>query len=65
MRDLDEGPHRKCHWCGKLHPERRMLNYNDHFYCCLQCKLKQEETDDDSLYRLVRPTVVPFRGNGK
>ncbi len=62
MRDLDEGPHRKCFWCGKMQPEARTLQYNDHHFCGIICKIKQEETDDDTLYRLVRPTVVPFRG---
>lgn len=51
----DEGAHRKCHWCQKLEHQKRMLNYNDHYFCSIQCKLKQEECDDDTLYRLVRP----------
>lgn len=49
MRDLDEGPHRKCHTCGKLQPEPRCLNYNDHWFCGLICKKKQKEKDDANL----------------
>ena len=65
MRDLDEAPHRNCFWCGKMAPHARMLNFNDHHFCGITCKMKQEESDDDALYRAVRPAVIPFRGNGK
>lgn len=49
MRDLDEGPHRKCHQCGKLQPEARCLDYNDHWYCGLNCKRKRKEKENEDL----------------
>ena len=48
--------HRKCAWCKKLQPQKTMLDYNDKYFCCIQCKLKQEEMEDDALYRHIRPS---------
>lgn len=58
------GAHRRCNWCKKLELQKKMLDYNDNFYCCLACKIKQEESDDDSLYRMLRP-VLGKHGGGK
>ena len=51
----DFGAHRKCALCGKIEHQKKMLNYNDRFFCSIQCKVKQERYDDDSLYRHLRP----------
>lgn len=60
MSELDFGAHRKCAWCGKIQPEKRCLEYNDKFFCCIQCKIKQEELEDDSLYTRVTGNVLRF-----
>lgn len=60
MSDLDFGPHVKCHWCKKMIPHRRALQYNDKQFCGITCKIKQEEMEDDALYHRVRG-VVPYR----
>ena len=60
--DLDFGPHRRCYTCGTLQPEPRCIEYNDHWFCGLQCKLKQEKKDDEALTRLdTAADVVPLR----
>jgi len=54
-KEEDYQAHRKCAWCQQLEYQKRMLNYNDKWFCCIQCKLKQEEMENDSLYRHLRP----------
>lgn len=61
MNDLDFGPHRTCNICKKSFPQKRMLEYNDKWYCGISHKLKQEEIDDDTLYRRVTGNTVPYR----
>lgn len=51
MTDLDFRDHRKCHVCGVLMPEKRMLNYNDRWYCGIIHKLQQEKCDEEALRR--------------
>lgn len=38
-----------CHACGTIEHEDLMLEYNDHFFCGINCKLKQERKDDETL----------------
>ena len=54
MSELDYGAHRKCYWCDKLQPEKRMLHYDNRWYCgiqhyLLQLNLKPERSEDDSV----------------
>jgi hypothetical protein len=59
MSDLDFGPHHKCHTCGKMQPHRRCIEYNDHWFCGITCKLTQERKDNENLRR--PPSRVPYR----
>ena len=34
--ELDYGAHRTCAWCGKLHPQKRMLHYDQKWFCSIQ-----------------------------
>lgn len=49
----------RCHTCGTNEFEDNMLEYNDHFFCGIRCKLIQERKDDENL--ATRPTVVHLR----
>lgn len=49
MNELDFGPHERCCTCGKLQPHRRCIEYNDKWFCCIQCKLKEKEREDEAL----------------
>ena len=44
-----------CHTCGDIEFEDKMLEYNDHWFCGILCKLKQKEKDDENLNRNYRP----------
>ena len=57
---LDLGEYHPCTWCGKRHPQKRMLWYDDKWYCSIQhyllsLNIAQEEVngiapvDDPSL----------------
>ena len=50
---------RRCKTCGELEFEDKMLDYNDHWFCSIFCKLKKEKQDDENLSR--RSTVVPLK----
>lgn len=50
--DLDDAKPVRCFICGKEQSERRSIEYNDHWFCGLTCKLKQERKDDENLTRL-------------
>jgi hypothetical protein len=39
----------RCYTCGNNEFEDKMLEYNDHMYCSLVCKLKQERKDDEKI----------------
>ena len=49
---------RECYQCGEHEFEDKMLNYNDHYYCSLNCRLKKEREDDKNL--AYRSNVVRF-----
>jgi len=38
-----------CHVCGDIEFEDNMLEYNDHFFCGINCKITQERKDDEKL----------------
>ena len=38
-----------CHTCGEIEFEDKMLEYNDHFFCGIRCKLTQERKEDAKL----------------
>lgn len=48
-----------CRTCSKVQAEAVMLEYNDQWFCSLNCRLKQERKDDDAL-RNPRPRVVRY-----
>lgn len=51
-----------CYWCGKREFEDNMLEYNDHHFCSLVCKLKQERKEDEELNRIdCASDVIPLR----
>lgn len=47
-----------CRTCGKVQAEAVMLEYNDKWFCCLKCRLKQERKDDEGL------TIMHLRSRG-
>jgi hypothetical protein len=34
--------HHKCAWCGKLEYHKRMLHYDGKWFCCLRCKINND-----------------------
>ena len=51
-----------CYTCGEIELEDNMLEYNDLWFCCIQCKSKQERKENASLDTyLGRSNVVKFR----
>lgn len=51
--ELDFGAHRKCTWCGKLHPQKRMLQYDLEWFCSIQhyllhLNLMEKKNEDTS-----------------
>lgn len=61
MRDLDTGPHRRCHVCHFMHPERRMIDYQGKWFCGIIHKLKHEREQHEKarLARTDRSTRKP------
>lgn len=47
--DLDNQPQQTCFICGKVQSEARCLELNDHFFCGLTCKKKQQAKEDEAL----------------
>lgn len=39
----------RCATCGKVTIELYMLEYNDKWYCSIQCKLKAKEKEHEDL----------------
>jgi len=52
-----------CWACRKKEFEENMLEYNDHWFCGITCKLKQERKDDENLARPV-PRSVGYYDKG-
>ena len=46
-KELDFGPHRRCSGCGSLHPNRRMIEYGNKFFCSIFCYLEREGKPHD------------------
>lgn len=38
-----------CHMCGEIEFRDNMLEYNDHYFCGINCKLAKEREDDKNL----------------
>ena len=49
----------RCYNCGKNEFEDNMLEYNDHFYCGIRCKIIKERESNETLDDL--DNVVPYR----
>ena len=52
-----------CWICGDIEFKDKMLEYNDHMFCGIICKLKQERKDNENLVRLV-PRSVGYYDKG-
>lgn len=48
-RNMSKFDVQRCHTCGEIEFEDRMLEYNDKFYCGLPHKLKQEREKNENL----------------
>ena len=46
-----------CHNCGEIEFEDKMLEYNDHYFCGINCKVKQKEKDDAKLNSGYDPVI--------
>ena len=52
-----------CWICGDIEFEDKMLEYNNHMFCGIICKLKQERKDDENLARPM-PRSVGYYDKG-
>ena len=38
-----------CHTCGEIEFEDKMIEFNDHHFCGILCKITQERKENESL----------------
>lgn len=57
----------RCFTCGRNEFEDVMIEYNDHMFCSLPCKLTQERTENESLNNtnIDRVQLRALGGGGK
>jgi len=58
----EKDPLRKCYTCEEEEFDSRCLELNDHFFCCLICKIAQRKVEDEALMQ--SRTAQLYKGEG-